>query len=207
MIESEIIASGSLKGVLTGKHYNRAMRVHKLLFEALERLRLEAFAKSLTTEEKAKLDWLDVIFTEDSSLDKFWENCARDSVNEVKEMYDKFVNERSKVNPLFAFWVKYIEMVQLLLLYLRATRTTDWNLHLSSLRSMIPWFFATDRINYLRYASSYWMEMMCLEQTNPCVALNIRRNWTVQRQNQYSFSAVACDQTIKQTLNRFVQHQ
>ena len=50
MIESEIIASGSVKGVLSGKHYNRAMRIHKLLFEAMERLRLEAFAKSLTTE-------------------------------------------------------------------------------------------------------------------------------------------------------------
>ena len=169
MIESEIIASGSLKGVLSGKHYNRAMRVHKLLFEAMERLRLEAFAKSLTTEEKSKLDWLDVILMEDSSLDKFLENCARNSVNEVKEMYDKFVNERSKVNALFAFWSKYIEMVQLLLLYIRATRTTDWSLHLSSLRSMIPWFFATDCVNYSRYASSYWIEMICLEQTNPCM--------------------------------------
>ena len=135
----------------------------------MERLRLEAFAKSLTTEEKSKLDWLDVILMEDSSLDKFLENCARPSVNEVKEMYDKFVNERSKVNALFAFWSKYIEMVQLLLLQIRATRTTDWSLHLSSLRSMIPWFFATDCVNYSRYASSYWIEMMCLEKTNPCM--------------------------------------
>ena len=37
MIESEIIASGSVKGVLSGKHYNRAMRVHKLLIEPMER--------------------------------------------------------------------------------------------------------------------------------------------------------------------------
>ena len=67
-------------------------------------MRLEAFDKSLTTEEKTKLDWFDVILTEDSSLDKFLESCARHNVNEVKEMYHKFVNERSKMNPLFAFW-------------------------------------------------------------------------------------------------------
>ena len=72
----------------------------------MERLRLEALTKSLTTEEKSKLDWLDVILTEDSSLDKFLENCAGPIVNEVKEMYDKFVNERSQVNALFAFWPK-----------------------------------------------------------------------------------------------------
>ena len=117
-VESEIIAPGSVKGVLSGKHHNRAMQVHKLLFEAMERMRLEAFAKSLTTVEKTKLDWLDVILTEDSSLDMFLENCWRHSVNEVKEMYDTFVIERSKVNPLFAFWSKYIEMVQLLYSYI-----------------------------------------------------------------------------------------
>ena len=28
-------------------------------------------------------------------------------------------------------------------------------------------------------------------------------NWTVQRQDQYGFSSVACDMTIEQTLNRY----
>lgn len=41
---------------------------------------------------------------------------------------------------------------------------------------------------------------------NSCgdVAANIADNWTVQRQNEYAFSSVACDQTIEQTLNRLV---
>ena len=34
------------------------------------------------------------------------------------------------------------------------------------------------------------------------VAASIAQNWTVQRQDQYGFSSVACDQTIEQTLNR-----
>ena len=34
---------------------------------------------------------------------------------------------------------------------------------------MIPWFFATNRVNYSRHASSHWMVTMCLEQTNPCM--------------------------------------
>lgn len=144
MIESEIIASGSVKGVLSGKHYNRAMRVHKLLIEPMERyMRLEVFDKSLTTEKKTKLDWFDVILTEDSSFDKFLENCARHSVNEVKEMYDKFVNERSKVNPFLhsgenisKWWSCYYYTHEP-----HELRTT--------LRSMIPWFFATDHYMYL----------------------------------------------------------
>jgi hypothetical protein len=36
------------------------------------------------------------------------------------------------------------------------------------------------------------------------VAVNIAENWTVQRQQNYSFSSIACDQTIEQTLNRYI---
>ena len=49
--------------------------------------------------------------TRDPNLDKFFENCTSHGVQEVKEMYDKFVNERSEVNPLFAFWSKYINAI------------------------------------------------------------------------------------------------
>ena len=43
LVESGICASGSINKVMSGKHYNRAMRVHKLTLEALERLLLKKF--------------------------------------------------------------------------------------------------------------------------------------------------------------------
>lgn len=43
MREAEIIAQGSVKGVLSGKHYSRAIRCQNVLYEAMERLRLEVF--------------------------------------------------------------------------------------------------------------------------------------------------------------------
>ena len=168
MIESEIVAPGSVKGVLSGKHYNRCIRAHKLIYEAMERLRLQAFEKSLTTTEKTLLESIHHLLQDESATEEFLNISTSNNVTEVKMLYDIFVKKRSEENPLFSFWSKYIEMVQLLLLYIRATRTTDWYLHLSSLKSMIPWFFATDRVNYSRYASCYWLEMMCLERTNPC---------------------------------------
>ena len=36
----------SCAGVMNGKHYNRAMRMHKLLYEALLRLQWRAFSNS-----------------------------------------------------------------------------------------------------------------------------------------------------------------
>ena len=35
LIESEVVATGSLNGVISGKHYNRAVRSNKLMSDAL----------------------------------------------------------------------------------------------------------------------------------------------------------------------------
>ena len=46
-VESEVIAEGSVDRVLNGQEYNRGVRLHKLLYQALKRLALKGF-----------LDWL-----------------------------------------------------------------------------------------------------------------------------------------------------
>ena len=43
LVESGICAGGSINRVMSGKHYNRAMRVHKLTLEALKKLLLKKF--------------------------------------------------------------------------------------------------------------------------------------------------------------------
>jgi hypothetical protein len=40
---------------LVGKHYNRCIRANKLVFEALERLRFEAFFNSQTPQQKGEI--------------------------------------------------------------------------------------------------------------------------------------------------------
>ena len=43
ILESGMCSSGSLNGVMTGKHYNRAMIVHKVFLEAMERRLMRQF--------------------------------------------------------------------------------------------------------------------------------------------------------------------
>ena len=42
-IEAGMIALSSVSGVLKGRQYNRAMRAHKIVMEAMQRLRLKSF--------------------------------------------------------------------------------------------------------------------------------------------------------------------
>lgn len=50
LIESGIVAEGSINGVLSGKCYNRSIRCHKVMFEAISRLLWTEFLDSVSTE-------------------------------------------------------------------------------------------------------------------------------------------------------------
>jgi hypothetical protein len=43
LLEAGLIGSGSITGVMTGKHYSRAMHYHKILLDALARFLFEEF--------------------------------------------------------------------------------------------------------------------------------------------------------------------
>ena len=79
--------------------------------------------------------------------------------------FSVYMKEKSASNRTMAYWLLYIEMVQVLL-FIRATRENDWQLHLSAVRSMLPWFFAADRVNYARFGTIYWLEMISLDKTH-----------------------------------------
>ena len=49
LITSEAIASGSLKGFLPGKHYNRCNRIHPLLVAAMKNLLIKEFLSQSET--------------------------------------------------------------------------------------------------------------------------------------------------------------
>ena len=48
------MAVGSINGVMSGKHYNRSVRSHKVVYEALVRLLFERFLDSLSDDKKDK---------------------------------------------------------------------------------------------------------------------------------------------------------
>ena len=52
---------------------------------------------------------------------------------------------------------------------LRSSRERNWSLHLHAIKTMIPWCFAYDQVNYTRYLSAYCAEMTNLPIKNPDV--------------------------------------
>jgi hypothetical protein len=46
------VAAGSINGVMSGKHYNRSVRSHKVVYEALIRLLFQHYLESLTPADR-----------------------------------------------------------------------------------------------------------------------------------------------------------
>ena len=47
VVEAGVLAPGSVAQVIAGKHYNRGLRVHKLVIEVLLRFQLQAFGNAV----------------------------------------------------------------------------------------------------------------------------------------------------------------
>lgn len=201
-IESGLVAQGSINGVISGHHYNRSVRCHKIVAEGLHRLRLQEYIDQLSEAESLEAATV-MQLLQDSFPNTFLISVQSESVTNFLQQYEDYVAKKCSENEMYAFWSSYLEMVELLLLFLRGTREGNWELHLSSVREMLPWFFAYGRINYSRYLPVYYLEMICLEETHPDIHSHFcAGEFAVKRHNNYGFAMTACDQVIEQTYNR-----
>ncbi|KAJ8023017.1 hypothetical protein HOLleu_38078 [Holothuria leucospilota] len=147
-IEAGVVTAGSVNSVMSGKHYNRAIRAHKLVSEALHKFRFESYLQTVSEEDanlfRQLVSKLQTHFPEES----YFQIAESAEFERFQSSFDKFIASGSTT---FQFWNLYIDRVEILLLFLRATREADWNLHISSVRCMLPWFFAYDHQNYVRF--------------------------------------------------------
>ena len=106
-MEGDIVGPGTVNSVMTGKHYNRSVYSHKIMFEALERLRFEAFLATLTDCEQMEMQQLV------SEIDEKFPavtNVISDRLSWFLRRYNEFVDVWCIKNTTFALWSSYIKM-------------------------------------------------------------------------------------------------
>ena len=207
-VESGIVGAGAVNQALDGKMYNRAVRLHKVLFEAFSRRLWESFEERYG---EASMFQDPELFTCLSvsrlccSHSSVAHTATRPGFTSLLRLYEMFL--QSLDTGLARFWLSYLQMVEVLLMFIRSCREGNWELHLASIRHMLPWLFAYDRTNYSRYLSFYYMDMMTLESRHSYVHRQLcNGNFVVQRSSN-SFAQVPMDQCIEQTVNKDTKTQ
>ena len=203
----------SVNGVLGGKHYNRAVRVHKYIYEALMTLAWEEFMLSMEDNQAANATIR--AFTEevnnmvcDVNQQKFDSLLNNPLLAELMTLWNSFLDYlRCDNGELSAFWMSYIDFMENVIHgLLRGSREGNWNLHLNAIRSMFPWCFAYDKINYARYLSPYIAEMTNLPAKKPDVYEAFKAGqFSVQMSCNNSFGRIPVDQTPEVTVNKDTQ--
>eukprot|EP00117_Sycon_ciliatum_P030087 scpid76054/ scgid23802/ len=208
LLDAGVIGPSACKAAMSGKHYNRAIRLHKLAFDALWRSRWSAFERSnhaAQPENGGNLQHVEdtICALRDRGIyDAAGSITQSSAFTALKADFSSDNQQEGSKQSMASFCLSYLEMVSLLLQFIRATRTKDWNLHLTCVRKLLPWFFAYHHQNYARYLTLCWCDMIRLPETNAAASEALKAGDFTATRSSRTFAKVPVDQTIEQTFNR-----
>ncbi|KAL4238796.1 hypothetical protein ACF0H5_003503 [Mactra antiquata] len=179
-----------------------------LLSEVMERLQWKAFLEAINGDiSNTHLTSLFYNLRKSIAMKDRQEstNCVEDFMHTSDDLFaafDLFRTENAQKSETFKFWDHFIELVRLLRNLVRADREGNWNLHLLTVQSILPYFASFNNINYFRWCSVYLEDMKLLPKSAPDVFEQFSKGKFVVKQTPGNFKAVGVDQCLEQTINR-----
>ena len=205
LVQSEIVTEGSIERALTGKMYNRAVRCYKLMHEALMRLLIDKFHSEMEENEEKMCAQNEALL----KINELRQSLNQEKFEEIRDSDDKnmLMDFRIKIESnsrdLCKFWLSFLDMVNMLLFTLHATRSGNWDLLLECAREITIYALAYDNYNYARYLPASLGEMMALETTHPEVYKDFEEDqFAVQLSSNNPFGRIEADKTIETTINK-----
>jgi len=197
VLDAGICASGSLDQMISGKHYNRALRVHQNMADALGRLMAKVFLEGMDVDAST-LQKIEILANSPSAACADDVACDDSSVKLFTD-FNAFISSIRGGAMTAQFWLLYYDSVWILLAFIKAIKLNDFSSYTKCIRAMCPLLFASDRLNYARYLPLYHEQLLNLDAE----AYNLLNNngITASRSN-IPACRIPIDQTIEQTINR-----
>ena len=195
LIETDVLATGSLNGFLSGKHFNRCKRLHPILGLALEILHFQVFIDSYDEKDelKAMTDKLSITSRDDLEVvlaSEVFIPCASSYTTYTKKT-------RSGEHGVTAqFWIMYIDYIDHYHSLERAIGTNNIDL-----TPIINLFFSTNHVNYSRWLSKFQLDLVNIDDTHPGLRDILEDGVFSVRRTPHQFSRCPVDLTLEQTVN------
>ena len=160
-------ATTVIKQVLEGKHLYRSLECHSITIISMYTLFFQQFLKKFLNEHQLVVEL-------SNTLKDAYENDVNSEtpedlvkiINEDAVWFDRLIGVTSKIaiykkdmNPILTFLFNYIKQFETILLFIRATRDQDIDLHLAATESLLKYYFAHDHLNYARLLPMYLASM------------------------------------------------
>lgn len=199
LIDTDVLAPGSLNGFLSEKYFNRCKRLHPILVLAFEILHFLTFMK--TYEKKDQLEeFINSVHRGEAALESVIES---DVFIAGTTAYMKYTDDtRSGAHRYTAqFSMMYIDYINLYHNLERAIRTNDIDLYIYTLTEVIDLFFATNHVNYSRWLTKFQLDIMNVEDSHPGLREILEKGAFTVHRTDHAFSHVPVDLTLEQTVN------
>ena len=130
VIQNGICASGSPDQVISGKHFNRELRIHQQMLAAVEKLLLNVFPDRyhIDTSSFSELSAL----AEHPEASKVSIASGIDAVQALIIEYTGFLEGVQKKGKTVQFWVQYRDCIWTMT-FVQAIKTNDMHLYIQSL--------------------------------------------------------------------------
>lgn len=124
----------------------------------------------------------------------------------LERICQKLEDAKSKMSmPTSKVWIQYMQMVAILRRFLKAERTGNWELHLQSVREMLPFWAASGHNLYTKSAYVYLQMMLDLPESHPDVYKMFMQGYHVVRRSDRYWAGLSTDLIIEQVLMRSVK--
>ncbi|GFU83084.1 uncharacterized protein TNCV_65541 [Trichonephila clavipes] len=204
MIESNIIASGSVNGLVEGKHFNRCKRLHSLMALGLKMLHFDHF-----------LDNIEYNFLKEQVIDDLLHYQVIDShssmpielpnnvLSKVLSAYQKFVEEKrqGEHGKTAQFYLIYIQLVNYYVTLSRSIRMGDFKMFKYVIPKITNLFFAVNQPNYARWCVKYLANLNKVDKTHPGLKNDFMNGCFGIKRTDKPFSSIPIDLTLEQTIN------
>ena len=164
--EADLYGPSTVKQILEGNHVKRGQTAHMVTLQALFNLYQEVFLNQ-HPHLKPRLVQASTMLSETCSTNKEELGKAHKEMSDTINALDitsKMANYDTSKKPFFICMHQYMQMILEMLLFIRAVRTANWDLHLKALETFTKYFFAHDKLNYARMIPLYLAEIESLRQ-------------------------------------------
>lgn len=200
MVQSNMLAMGSLNGFLEGKHFNRCKRLHPLMAMGLEILHYKSFL------EKKNIVFTDLMVQEVTRLG----TCPISSFKIQNEELDELLNDyniykeqtlNGELGKTAQFYLIYVNLVNYYLTLSRSIRIGDFELFRFILPKITNLFFICNQQNYARWGVKYHANLLNVATTHPDLFEEFQKGcFGIKRTNKH-FSRQPIDLVLEQTIN------
>lgn len=200
LVESNLLANGSLTGFIDGKHFNRCKRLHYLMALGLEVLHFRSFLQIKNTT------LTDDMIQEVQRLQK----CKLSSFQVENEDLHELINEyaiykQQTLNGDFGktpqFYLIYINLIHHYLNLSRSIRIGDFELFKSVLPKITNLFFICNQQNYARWLVKYYDNLLKVAETHPDLYEGFKLGCFGIKRTTTPFSRQPIDLVLEQTIN------